>query len=535
VADSPPGGEHERRATGLRTFLIADVRGYTRFSQEHGDEAASRLAHQFANIVREAVPTEGGELLELRGDEALCVFISSREALQTAVELQRRFRERVNGEPVLPLGVGIGLDAGEAIPIEAGYRGRALNVAARLCAVARPGEILASETVASLAGHQDAASYARRRPARLKGLEEPVRYVEVVPDVDLPPLPPTPAKGRARKPRLIALVSGAVVLAAALTVFAVARTGGGGDRVIAASVVPNSIAVIDPTTNRVVEDVRVGDGPGRIAVGAGKVWTLNTGAQTISLIDAGRRALIKTFGVGATPRDIAVALGSAWVGVSTNSTVLELNAETAVVRSRISAPPSNSPPLVTEERADAGALAFTGETLWFLSGNSTLSRIDATTGERRRAIRYPGITRALSEPAYIAAGEGGVWVSAPRIGADYVTRVDPSNDATTPIALSGILGPIAAGLGSVWVVQGSESGGALWQIDPRRNVPASTIRCKGSARDVAVGEDSVWVACDDGRVLRIDPVSATISRTIRVGGIPNGIAVGEGAVWVAVD
>jgi hypothetical protein len=265
------------------------------------------------------------------------------------------------------------------------------------------------------------------------------------------------------------------------------------------------------------------------------VWTLNTGAQTISLIDAGRRALIKTFGVGATPRDIAVALGSAWVGVSTNSTVLELNAETAVVRSRISAPPSNSPPLVTEERADAGALAFTGETLWFLSGNSTLSRIDATTGERRRAIRYPGITRALSEPAYIAAGEGGVWVSAPRIGADYVTRVDPSNDATTPIALSGILGPIAAGLGSVWVVQGSESGGALWQIDPRRNVPASTIRCKGSARDVAVGEDSVWVACDDGRVLRIDPVSATISRTIRVGGIPNGIAVGEGAVWVAVD
>ena len=78
--------------TELRTFLIADVRGYTRFTKEQGDEAASDLAASFAEVVRGTVPEFAGDLLELRGDEALCVFGSARQALRAAVELQRRLR-----------------------------------------------------------------------------------------------------------------------------------------------------------------------------------------------------------------------------------------------------------------------------------------------------------------------------------------------------------------------------------------------------------------------------------------------------------
>ena len=76
----------------MRTFLIADVRGYTRFTKEQGDEAASNLAALFAEIVRDTLPGFAGELVELRGDEALCVFGSARQALRAAVELQRRLR-----------------------------------------------------------------------------------------------------------------------------------------------------------------------------------------------------------------------------------------------------------------------------------------------------------------------------------------------------------------------------------------------------------------------------------------------------------
>jgi transcriptional regulator with XRE-family HTH domain len=61
-------------STHLLTFLIADIRGYTRFTQEQGDEAAAKLANRFADIAREVVTARGGEVIELRGDEALAVF-----------------------------------------------------------------------------------------------------------------------------------------------------------------------------------------------------------------------------------------------------------------------------------------------------------------------------------------------------------------------------------------------------------------------------------------------------------------------------
>ena len=128
--------------TEIRTFLIADVRGYTRFTQERGDEAGARLAARFAEVVGEVVVARDGQVVELRGDEALCVFASPRGALRAAVDLQRRCADELRADPSLPLRVGVGIDAGEAVAVAGGYRGGALNLAARLCSIAGPGEVL---------------------------------------------------------------------------------------------------------------------------------------------------------------------------------------------------------------------------------------------------------------------------------------------------------------------------------------------------------------------------------------------------------
>jgi class 3 adenylate cyclase len=82
-------------ATTIQTFLIADVRGYTLFTQERGDEAAAKLAARFARIAREAVERRGGRVIELRGDEALAVFSSARQAVLAAVDLQERLVEEI--------------------------------------------------------------------------------------------------------------------------------------------------------------------------------------------------------------------------------------------------------------------------------------------------------------------------------------------------------------------------------------------------------------------------------------------------------
>ena len=169
------------RASDVRTFLIADVRGYTQFTLEHGDEAAAKLATRFATLVEEELTAHDGQVIELRGDEALTVFASARRALQAAVELQGRFLQETERDPSLPMKVGIGLDAGEAVPVERGYRGAALNLAARLCALAGPGEVLASDGVIHLARKVDGLAYAERGFAQLKGFADPVRVVEIVP------------------------------------------------------------------------------------------------------------------------------------------------------------------------------------------------------------------------------------------------------------------------------------------------------------------------------------------------------------------
>jgi predicted ATPase/class 3 adenylate cyclase len=176
------------------TFLIADVRGYTRFTLERGDEEAARLATRFADLCEETAGRHHGRVVELRGDEALAVFESARDALRASVALQAAFKEARETEPSLPLHVGIGLDAGDAVPVKGGFRGGALNLAARLCSIAGGGEILASEGVIHLARKTEGLVFIDRGQVSLKGLSTPVRVLQIAPEgaapATLPPLQP---------------------------------------------------------------------------------------------------------------------------------------------------------------------------------------------------------------------------------------------------------------------------------------------------------------------------------------------------------
>ena len=176
-----------RQAGGrIRIFLIADVRSYTRFTEERGDEAAGMLAARFSEITRDVVDRSGGSVVEFRGDEALAEFDSARAAIRAAMQLQRRLADATFSDASLPLPTGIGLDAGEAVPLAGGYRGAALNLAARLCAMAGAGEILASHEVVHLAGTVAGLTYEERGSVEVKNLTQPVRVVRVVPEDDDP-------------------------------------------------------------------------------------------------------------------------------------------------------------------------------------------------------------------------------------------------------------------------------------------------------------------------------------------------------------
>jgi DNA-binding NarL/FixJ family response regulator/class 3 adenylate cyclase len=239
-------------ARGVRVFLIADIRGYTLFTQEHGDEAAARLAESFARVVRDGVEGHGGSLIELRGDEALVAFDSPRDAIVAAVQLQSRFVDAALSDADLPLYVGIGLDAGEAVALENGFRGGALNLAARLCSLAAPGEVLASREVIHLARAVAGLTYVERGEARLKGLAEPVHVVRVTSVQDDPAERLTHARTAPAAPMRVILADDSVLLREGVARllsdagFAVVAQAGDSEELLAAIAAdPPDVAITD--------------------------------------------------------------------------------------------------------------------------------------------------------------------------------------------------------------------------------------------------------------------------------------------------
>lgn len=215
----------------VRTFLIADIRGYTRYTEEYGDEAAARLAAKFADLVRDGVEMRGGNLIEVRGDEALAMFESARQAIRAAMDLQAMFSNETDADAELPLHVGIGIDSGEAVPVDEGYRGAALNVAARLSALAHGDEVLTSGGTARLAGRLPGLRYVDRGEANLKGIDGPTHVMRVAWEDEKEPSRWVFFFGSPASKKMGWRLGAVVALIAAATAGAVVYLTGGNDKV----------------------------------------------------------------------------------------------------------------------------------------------------------------------------------------------------------------------------------------------------------------------------------------------------------------
>ena len=156
---------------GPRTFLFADLRGYTAYVEAHGDRSAAALLARYRDIVRAAVAEHGGAEVKTEGDSFYVVFGSSVAAVRCAMAIQ----QEAAADGRSGLDIGIGLHAGETIAFERQYVGSAVNVAARLAASASAGEILVSETVRGLIRTALPIALDNRGPLVLKGIDEPIR------------------------------------------------------------------------------------------------------------------------------------------------------------------------------------------------------------------------------------------------------------------------------------------------------------------------------------------------------------------------
>jgi len=507
------------RPPQLRTFLIADVRGYTSYTAQHGDEAGAELAAAFGRLARDVFSRRDGRLIELRGDEALAVFDSARHALQAAVELQ----EKVAGE-ALARGIGIGLDAGEAVPVGRGFRGAALNTAARLCARAGPGEILASEGVVHLAGAVSGVAYGLRRPERLKGLARTVTAVEVHPAGER--LGPQRrrrvfARARATSGRVRAL-AGATLVAVLSGVALLIVLLGGGENALAA----NTLGVLSARSGQTTASIEPAPEIGGFINDANGFWGITAGGRVLQRIDGRARALGRQFALPTSPAAFAtrVAFDSIWASHPQEPKLLRIDPRYGRIAQTIRLPlPEEGP-----GPQNAQGVAVTDEAVWVAYGYpKRIGRYDPGTG--RVTSRRLG-SGAFYQARVAAAGDL-VWV----VDSDgrHLIRVDPRDGsiAATGRLHPGVVDDVRVAGGFLWVAMHSDGG--VWQIDRTGDV-VGKVATGEVPYALATGADALWVAnANSGTITRIDP-STGRTRTFRTRHRPVAIGVTGREVWVFV-
>ena len=162
-------GARGQSSAGRHTFLFTDLVGFTALCAAEGDDRAAEVALEFYERVRALLPQHGAEEIKAIGDALMLRCDQPALAVRLGVEIVRAL-ERVEGFPP----VRVGVHTRPAVFRAGDWYGSTVNVAARLCAAAAGGEVLASEETLRAGGRLCGVELGERRLHWLKNVTEPV-------------------------------------------------------------------------------------------------------------------------------------------------------------------------------------------------------------------------------------------------------------------------------------------------------------------------------------------------------------------------
>jgi adenylate cyclase len=145
-------------------ICFCDLAGYTRFTEEEGDEQALSYVERFIDRVTETLPDDA-RVVKTIGDEAMIVGQDIQALTEWAVRFKDDFTERP--EP------RIGIHYGAALYRDGDYFGREVNLASRVVARARGGEVLATDAVVEQVSQSGRLTFEGIGQVKLKGFDEP--------------------------------------------------------------------------------------------------------------------------------------------------------------------------------------------------------------------------------------------------------------------------------------------------------------------------------------------------------------------------
>lgn len=172
------------------TVMFADLRGFTRLAERMEPAELVELLNAYFEVIVSEVMNHQGIVNKFAGDEVMALWNAPKEqedhaflACCAAVAAQRRLQSLAPSEPIARFGFGI--HSGVALAGNVGAIGRleytvigeSVNLAARLCQAAGPGEIWVSDQTFRLLKNKLAAE--PQPPQHLKGIEAPTAVYSI--------------------------------------------------------------------------------------------------------------------------------------------------------------------------------------------------------------------------------------------------------------------------------------------------------------------------------------------------------------------
>lgn len=186
--------EGDRRYT---TIFFSDIRNFSTYAELSEPEQIIQLINIYFDVQTQIIEANGGVLDKFMGDQIMALFQGPQgveNAVRAAVEIQRAVRElnkQRDAAGELPLWVGIGINHGLAVMGKMGSKNRmdytvigdVVNIANRLCSLARAGQIVVEYSLTRrLNGHY---AFTRLEPIYVRNRMKPVDICEIDYDRDI--------------------------------------------------------------------------------------------------------------------------------------------------------------------------------------------------------------------------------------------------------------------------------------------------------------------------------------------------------------
>lgn len=161
------------------TVLFTDIAGSTAMTQKLGDVGAQEVVRAHNDIVRGAIKAFAGKEVKHTGDGIMASFPSAAAGVGAALDMQKRTKDHNATDPSHPLGLKIGLNAGEPIAEDDDLFGTTVQLAARIVDKAASGQVLVSGSVHGLS-HGKGFKFERFADFDMKGFDEAITVYQVL-------------------------------------------------------------------------------------------------------------------------------------------------------------------------------------------------------------------------------------------------------------------------------------------------------------------------------------------------------------------